>query len=420
MLEHEVADDHVRNLGVHPVQSLARDGTELDALARDRRSGLLEHRRRDVERQHSVESIRKRRGHPARAAADFDARAAAGIRSEPAEERLELGAAPLGVTDVGVRVGRERIPGRPDATRSHALSVSPAARAIIADVLETELKPRGPYSLALTARLATDATRSFGDGVLTCVLDGELVSAWQLPDGALVVRAGSEASIERLRFVLALDDDHTEFLRRFADDPLLGESIRRLRGMRPMRVPTIAGALLRALCGQLIESSRARDLERTIVRATGRRIGRYATPPTAASLAARSPADLRRLGLHARRSATLVRLCRSLDLERMRELPIETVSTRLLRERGLGPWSLGVIALSGLGSYERGLVGDLGLLKLCKALHGRWVEAEETAELLAPYGEWQGLASVYLLSGFGRGLIPLPASTRRARIPAAA
>ena len=80
----------------------------------------------------------------------------------------------------------------------------------------------------------------------------------------------------------------------------------------------------------------------------------------------------------------------------------------------------GVIALSGLGSYERGLVGDLGLLKLCKALHGRWVEAEETAELLARYGEWQGLASVYLLSGFGRGLIPLPASTRRVRVPAAA
>ena len=34
------------------------------------------------------------------------------------------------------------------------------------------------------------------------------------------------AAIERLRFVLALDDDHTEFLRRFADDPLLGETIR--------------------------------------------------------------------------------------------------------------------------------------------------------------------------------------------------
>jgi 3-methyladenine DNA glycosylase/8-oxoguanine DNA glycosylase len=83
-----------------------------------------------------------------------------------------------------------------------------------------------------------------------------------------------------------------------------------------------------------------------------------------------------------------------------------------LRERGLGPWSLGVIALEGLGSYERGLVGDLGLVKLVAALRGRRAEIEETAELLEPYGEWAGLASVYLLAGFGRGLITLPDGSR--------
>ena len=39
-------------------------------------------------------------------------------------------------------------------------------------------------------------------------------------------------------------------------------------------------------------------------------------------------------------------------------------------------------------------------------------EVEETAALLEPYGEWQGLASVYLLRG-SPGLIPLPAEGRR-------
>ena len=29
---------------------------------------------------------------------------------------------------------------------------------------------------------------------------------------------------------------------------------------------------------------------------------------------------------------------------------------------------------------------------------GRWVETEETRELLEPYGEWAGLASVYLIN----------------------
>ena len=275
---------------------------------------------------------------------------------------------------------------------------------------EVELRPRGPYSLALTARLAYDATRLFRDGVFTCVIEDEVVHAWQLQSGAVRVRATSEAAVERTRFVLALDDDHTEFLRRFARDPLLAGTIRETRGLRPLRTPTVAGALLRALCGQLIQSDRARELDRTLVRATSGRVGELAQPPTAETLGRLSPAQLRRLGLHARRGATLVRMCRSLDLEGLKALPVDAVAARLLRERGIGPWSVGVIALEGLGSYERGLVGDLGLLKLCKALTGRWVEADETAALLDPYEEWQGLASLYLLRGFAHGLIPLPAA----------
>jgi 3-methyladenine DNA glycosylase/8-oxoguanine DNA glycosylase len=92
----------------------------------------------------------------------------------------------------------------------------------------------------------------------------------------------------------------------------------------------------------------------------------------------------------------------------LHQLPSATVAERLGRERGLGPWSVGVICLEGLGRSEYGLVGDLGLVQLAIALWGRWVEGHETAELLEPYGEWAGLASVYLLAGFGKGLIPLP------------
>jgi 3-methyladenine DNA glycosylase/8-oxoguanine DNA glycosylase len=56
-----------------------------------------------------------------------------------------------------------------------------------------------------------------------------------------------------------------------------------------------------------------------------------------------------------------------------------------------------MVCLHGLGRYDRGLVGDLGLLKLCSARLGRRAEPEDTRELLAPYGEWAGLASVYFL-----------------------
>jgi 3-methyladenine DNA glycosylase/8-oxoguanine DNA glycosylase len=282
----------------------------------------------------------------------------------------------------------------------------------VVTVLQAAVKPRGPYSFALSARRGTDASRIVADGRLTALLEVEggleRVQAWQVPDGTMCLRAASPEGLDRLRFVLGLEDDHSEFVRRFRDDPLLGRTIREFRGLRPLRLPTVTQALLRALCGQLIEARRARSLERRIVRAVMPGDGVLHAPPTAAALGARAPAELRSLGLHARRAATLVRLCRTLELERLATLPTDVVAERLERERGLGPWSVGVICLEGLGRTERGLVGDLGLIKLCARLRGRPAEGWETAELLEPYGEWAGLASVYLLTGFGNGLLPLP------------
>jgi 3-methyladenine DNA glycosylase/8-oxoguanine DNA glycosylase len=278
-------------------------------------------------------------------------------------------------------------------------------------VISTAVRPRGPYSLRATLRHGSDATRSVIDGVLVARLaSGGAGRAWQQADGTVQLRATNEAGIDELRFVLALDDDHSEFLRRFARDPLIGEVTRRERGLRPMRTATVAQSLLRAVCGQLIQASRAREIERTAIRSLTPRLDgtKLHAPPDCESLARVSPAELRRLGLGMRRGATLVRICRSLDLERLRALPGDASAERLLRERGLGPWSVGVVFLQGLGRYDRGLVADLGLVKLLSALRGRWVEGWETAELLEPYGEWAGLASIYLLNAFAKGLVPLP------------
>jgi 3-methyladenine DNA glycosylase/8-oxoguanine DNA glycosylase len=276
---------------------------------------------------------------------------------------------------------------------------------------ELGVRPRGPYSLAFSARLSSDATRTFRDGVMTARVAGSVVRAWQSPDGTVWLR-GEPAAVERLRWILALDDDHSEFLRAVRSDPLLGRASRELRGLRPVRVGSVAQALLRALCGQLIEAKRARRLEQKLIRATT-----AAGPeglhdaPTSADLGRWSAAELRAMGLHARRAAALLRICRSFDLERLHASSTAAVAARLERERCLGPWSVGVVCLQGLGRYEYGLVGDLGLVKLLTAMRGGGarVETGETAALLRPYGEWAGLASIYLLAGYGRGLVPLDA-----------
>jgi 3-methyladenine DNA glycosylase/8-oxoguanine DNA glycosylase len=279
-------------------------------------------------------------------------------------------------------------------------------------VVEIIVRPRGPYSLTLSTRLAGDATQRVREGLVTARCCGAAARAWQSPDGTVTIRSDSAEAAEKLRWTLAVDADHSEFLRRVADDPLLGRAAKHLRGYRPVRTATVAHALLRAVCGQLIDSKTARRLERLVIRALAPPDAEgLSEPPTTVVLATAAPFELRRLGLHERRGAAVVRLCRTLELERLHDLPTDAVVRRIERERGLGPWSAGIVCLEGLGRYEHGLVGDLGLIKLVRALRGRQaVEAWETAELLEPYGEWAGLASVYLLLGFSRGLIPLPAA----------
>jgi 3-methyladenine DNA glycosylase/8-oxoguanine DNA glycosylase len=281
--------------------------------------------------------------------------------------------------------------------------------------LEADITPRGPYSLRLSAR-GSVVGRSYGGGVFAVQLDvdgrTERGIAAQRRDGSLRLRAETEEGLAQLRFVLAVDDDHSGFLRRFADDELLGPATRHLRGLRPLRTATVAHALLRAVAAQLITMQEARDIERRVSRVAG-------VPPTRQALARLAPAELQRLGLSARKAASLVRICRTLDLERLRGLDGDAVAARLRRERGIGPYSIGVVFIEGLGRYDRGINRDLGLVKLLSLIEGRWVEADETDALLARYDEWQGLASVYLLAGWGRGLIPVkvtPSEMRLSRI----
>jgi 3-methyladenine DNA glycosylase/8-oxoguanine DNA glycosylase len=265
-------------------------------------------------------------------------------------------------------------------------------------MVESVFRATGVYSLRLTTG---------SNGWRARLPDAQWAAAQQLRDGRVLIRASCKAAVEHARFMLALDDDTTEFHRRFAHDPLVGPSVQRLRGMRTRRKATVTHAVVRAVSGQLIQASKALSIERAILRACGEE------PPTREALARLSPARITACGLASSRAATLARLARTIDLEGLRGR--EDALARLGRERGVGPWTVGVVSLQGLGRYDAGLVDDLGLAKLLASVRRRWPEPGETAELLAPYGEWQGLASVFLLQGFKRGLVP-GASRDRARL----
>src|SRR5207244_4241720 len=152
----------------------------------------------------------------------------------------------LGCAPAAARAGRRGRTDPPPRVRSRCGCRDRNPRELI---LERVVRPAGPYTLALCARHAGDATRHVRDGTLTATLRVgervEVATARQTLDGRLVLRAETEEGFERLRFVLAADADHTEFLRRFAGDPLIGATASRFQGMRQLRMSTVAQTLLR-------------------------------------------------------------------------------------------------------------------------------------------------------------------------------
>lgn len=266
--------------------------------------------------------------------------------------------------------------------------------------MNATLRPRGPYSLGHSAWGTAGGTRRTRAGVLEIALPAGRARVRQLADGVLRVQVAEGdpgAVVAQVRAALLLDADTSPFVAAARRDPLIGQLVARAPGLRPVRRGTVTQALVAALAGQLITWREASAIESRIVRRAAARSGDLRTPPGRTELAALSAAELTACGLSPSRASTLARIVRTLDPEALARHDSAAVAARLGRERGLGAWSVGVVGLYGLGRLDLGLVGDLGLLRLASRVLGRRAEPADTAELLAPFGEWAGLASLHLL-----------------------
>lgn len=265
-----------------------------------------------------------------------------------------------------------------------------------------EFSPVAPYLLQACLG-APDLTRRRFPGGLELAFEaaGEPVYArvWQSRDGRLHARidaAKFEPAHDRLRELLRIDVDHRPFLRMIESDRMLAPLVMRLKGMRPLLLGSVPHALMRGVCGQLIRTAEALAIERRIVARLSPRHHGLRLPPTAAAIMHEHPARFERAGLSPQRAVLLSRASLQPWGELARE-PSDRIETRLRMLRGLGPWTLGHVILHGYGRFDRGLAGDLALVRLATRLLGRPADTADTERMLEPYGEWRGLASLWLM-----------------------
>lgn len=287
--------------------------------------------------------------------------------------------------------------------------------------MEVSVRPRWTFRLPRGG--TGDGVARVRGGVLTRLLHPGghcvVVHVWQPERERVVLRAVPAAgpvpasaldlAIERMRFAICVDDDLSEFARTFRGDPLIGRAIHARPWHRPRRRPFAWEALAWAVTEQLIEVSRAHQIQRRMVRSWGPALAPGASPawrgrgplrdvPAPAAVAARAPAEIAAMDLVSKRAIALIKCAREVAAGRV-DPGDPAGDPRLLSISGIGPWTLQVLGLAGRGEPDSLPAGDLAYVKLVGALAGlgRRATVEEVEEFFAPYAPFRGLAGCFAL-----------------------
>jgi AraC family transcriptional regulator of adaptative response / DNA-3-methyladenine glycosylase II len=192
-----------------------------------------------------------------------------------------------------------------------------------------------------------------GSGVVTCTL-------W-LPDAA-----DADSAVAICRSLLDLDADPVAVDARLGADPVLAPLVAAAPGRRVPGTAHPEEFALRAVLGQQVSTAAARTHAARLVAAYGEPVddpagGLTHLFPTPAVLAHADPAAL---AMPAARRDTFLRLARALadgEVDLSPAADRATALATLAALRGIGPWTVGTVAMRALGDRDAFLPGDLGV-----------------------------------------------------------
>ncbi len=238
-----------------------------------------------------------------------------------------------------------------------------------------EIKAVTPYRLDLTVsalrRMASNVVDVYTpDGRYLRALGGfaqpVIVSVTQPRADALAVSisGGSddgERVLASVRQMLGIERDLSDFERRAVTIPWLAPLVRRMRGLKPPRYPTLFEACASAIVFQQLSLYSASAIMRRLVLALGTTFEFDGIPlavfPGIEAVLGADEAVLRATGLSAGKLATLRCVAEAIASGALSEAMLEarssTDAASMLRTiKGIGPWTAAVILLRGLGRLD--------------------------------------------------------------------
>jgi DNA-3-methyladenine glycosylase II len=224
-----------------------------------------------------------------------------------------------------------------------------------------------------------------------------------------------DAAIAETRHVFGLDLDVSGFYRAAGADPVLGELVAKLYGLRPTLAPLPFEMLVGSVCAQQINLTFAFAVRRRLVERFGTPVGMGGVAvygfPKPEVIARAQVSELRAMQFTTRKAEYIIGLARQvagggLDLGALRQRSNGEVIAALTAVRGLGRWSAEWFLARGLGRGDVCPAGDLGVRKAFGHFYGRGRSLSERAirRRAARWRQHQNLAVHYLLAGARAGV----------------
>lgn len=292
------------------------------------------------------------------------------------------------------RAGRGVVSGG-DTLRLRLAHRQPAAMGPVFDHLAARAVP-GLESLVTPDRYRRSLRLPHGSGIVELVAAPQHVAAsLQLAD-----LRDLGAAVERCRRLLDLDADPIAVDERLASDRVMARLVTAVPGLRVPHSVDPFEAAVRIVLGQQVSVAGARRFTQRLVARFGDRLDRpwggvTTRFPDAQTLAA---ADLDAIGLTSRRAATIRALATAvasgaLDLD----VGVDRRDTldALGRLSGVGPWTVQMVALRGLGDPDAFPATDLVLRRAAGLLGLPSAGADLTAHAAA-WRPWRAVAAQHL------------------------
>jgi DNA-3-methyladenine glycosylase II len=184
---------------------------------------------------------------------------------------------------------------------------------------------------------------------------------------------------------------------------------KRLRGLRPIRPPTVFESVIIAITEQQISLHAAIAIRSRLIQRYGDTITRWGRVfygfPTPELLANAKPAGLRKVGLSASKARCIREFSKKISndefsLERLSQMRDDQAVAELKRFRGIGEWTAKYALVRGMGRANSLPADDLGIRRAVSEAYfkGRKISAEEArVTLTKKFAPYSGVAAFYLM-----------------------